>query len=155
MEIEQAKTIHSRVMKVIMYTRGIGEITSDDVSLVQEISLSDMALANSLMADHQEGTEATGFTRTMSTTDAVLADLYIRVNDEDFIIAEELEEACKAMNETFSDTPNGHAVLIDGVGNYSLVKLTDSGDCAEDTLSIFGSPRALYEYVKNKTNKSE
>jgi len=155
MDIEQAKPIHSKIMKVLMHTQGIGEITAADVKAVKETSLSNMVLANSLMDGYQEGSKKGGFKNYVSTTDKALAELYIRIHDEDFMVANEFKEICTAMDDAFEDTENGHGVLIDGSGHYSLIELTRSGDCAEKTLCVVHSARDLYDYAKSRINEAE
>ena len=155
MDIEQAKPIHSKTMKVLMHTQGIGEITTADVKAVKEISLIEMLQANSLMDGYEEDTKEGKTTFFVSTTDIALAELYIRIHDEGFLVANEFQEICSAMDDTFEDTENGHGVLIDGSGYYSLIELTRSGDCAEETLCTVNSPRELYDFVKSRINEAE
>jgi len=155
MDIEQAKPIHSKIMKVLMHTQGIGEITTADVIAVKETSLSDMILANSLMDGYQEGSKKSGFKNFVSTTDIALAELYLRIHDEGFMSANEFQEICSAMDDAFEDTENGHGVLIDGSGYYSLIELTRSGDCAEKTLCTVHSAKDLYDYAKSRINEGE
>ena len=155
MDTERAKSLHDTVMKVLMHTHGIGEITDDDVKACKEISLSDMVYANSLMDGYREGSEEDGFQYTTSTTDTAQAELYLRIHDDRFMVASEFQEICSAMDDAFKDTDNGHAVLIDGDGYYSLIELTRSGDCAEETLITVGSPREIYYYAKKRIAETE
>ena len=57
MDITQAKPIHSNVIKVLMHTQGIGEISNSDVEAVKKLSLVDMLQANSLMDGYEEKKE--------------------------------------------------------------------------------------------------
>lgn len=155
MKIEQAKFIHGKAMKVLMFTQGIGEITNTDVNDLKAISLVDMLLANKLMEHYEEPTVGNTKTFHVTTTDAAIAELFIRLHDEDFMTALEFEDMCQVMNEVFDNTVNGHGVLIDSYGNYSLIELTHSGDCAEKTLITADSPREVYKYVKQVVSQAQ
>jgi hypothetical protein len=155
MDIKRAKTLHSSVMTVLMHTHGIGNVTNADVLAVKETSLSDILLANNLMNGFKEKAANGGFVHTLSTTDKSLAELFLRVHDPDFMVANEFEEVCNALNDTFEDTINGHGVLIDGSGCYSLIELNSSGDGANETLVTVNTPREIYDYTKRCISAKE
>lgn len=151
MDIVIAKKIHGTVMKVLMHTQGIGGITEDDVIAVKEVALPDMLKANALMSGHKEVSDDGCDIHFVGTTDEALAELYLRLHDKEFMVASELEEMCDAMDESFA-TVNGHGVLIDGVGNYSLIEISRCGTSADKTLFVGQTPREIYNYIKSVVN---
>lgn len=46
-------------------------------------------------------------------------------------------------------------VLIDGTGYYSLIEISNSGDCAERTLVTVGTPREVYDHAKRFIAENE
>jgi hypothetical protein len=154
MELEQAKRIHSIVMAVLMHTQGIGEVTGDDVIAISDISLLEMLQANSVMEKHKELTEISEISFITTTTKS-LAELYLRVHNKEFMVANDFQEICSAMDDAFEGAVNGHGVLIDGAGYYSLIELSNSGDCADKTLVTLGTPREMYDYAKRRISETE
>jgi len=154
MDIEQAKVIHSSVMSVLMHTKCIGEFSDADLLKVKETSLSDIILANNMMGNHKEFNEDGTLLFFTVTTDKSLAELYIRIHDDQFMDTSEFEDICNAMNDAFEGTINGHGVLVDGSGYYSLIELSSSGDCAEKTLVVVGTSREIYDYAKKCIKES-
>lgn len=155
MNIEKAKIIQSIIMKVLMHIEGISEATDSEVATIKEYSLSDMLHANRLMDGYKEASENGGTRHYVSTSDANLAELYLRVHDADFMTADEFEDICKGMDDTFEHTTNGHGVIIDGTGYYSLVELDRDGEGAEKTLAVVDTPRELYDFAKKRIADSE
>ena len=155
MEIEQAKKIHHIVMKVLMHTHGIGEIKDSDVIAAKEISLIEMSQANSLMEGYKEGSEKNGFKNFVTTSDITIAAFYIRLHDDEFMIATEFMEIIEAMDNAFDETDNGHGIIIRAPDHYQLVELTLSGDGTEKTLASVHTSSELYNYAKSRVTEVE
>lgn len=147
-EIAEAKKIHSVVISVAMSLQGIGEATPEQVKAFKGFTLIEILNANKVMEGYREEQEnGKGHTVYITATERSLADAYIRVNNPEFLAANEFEDICTAMNNYNEDTENGHCVLIDSDGYYSLGELSSSGEDINKTLIVEHSPIALYKFV--------
>lgn len=156
MKIETAKEIHSVVMKIVMVLNGIGEASSEDIEKFKNFSLIEILEANKAMNGYREDQQdGKGHKVYVTTTDQSLAETYIRVHNQDFLEANEFQEICQAMDDYNEDTVNGHCVLIDSYGFYSLCELSSSGEDINKTIKVLDTPRSLYEYVLSLIKKKE
>lgn len=156
MKIEKAKEIHSVVMKIVMALQGIGEVTNDDVCQFKSFSLIEIIQANEAMSGYREDQEdGKGQKVYVTTTEQCLAETFIRVHNQDFLAADEFQEICAAMDDYNPDTVNGHCVLIDSVGYYTLGELSSCGEDVNKTVTVTDSPRALYQYVNELLREAQ
>jgi|GEM_PF-3111230 len=154
MNIETAKTINSMSIGILMARQGIGEFFDSDIARLKETSLADMLEANRLMTGHKEQLPGGGTRNFVHTTDKALAELYCRLHNDEFQLASDLVEACTALDE-LRDTVNGHGILVDGYGNYSLIELDSAGDGSLETIAQACSINELLGEVKKFARKLE
>ena len=152
MDIENAKKIQSWVIGLLMAREGIGEFNDDDITGLKATPLTDMLMANELMKDHKELLQDGGYRSYVVTTEVSIAELYCRLHNNGFQTTGDLEDACSAMNE-MHQTTNGHAVLVDGYGNWSFIELNHDGDGAIETLVESASACHLLWKVKSMLEK--
>lgn len=148
MDIERAKTVHGNVMKIALAIEGIQEVTDEDIVTFKSFALDEIVQANRMMSGYKETEEEGGTRYFLASNDTRLAEVYLRVHDPKFLSADQFENICSALDDTFDDTTNGHGVIIDGRGNYSLVKLDCEGDGAEETLLHAGDAVDIHRYAK-------
>lgn len=147
-KIEEAKKVHSVVMQITMALNGIGEATSESVEKFKSFSLIEILEANKAMVGYrEEQQDGRGHKVYVTTTEQSLAETYIRVHNQEFLAADEFQEICAAMDDYNEDTVNGHCVLIDSVGYYTLGELSSSGEDINKTIKVFDTPRSLYGHV--------
>lgn len=153
MTIENAKPIHSLVMKALMAQQGIGECSDDDVNKLKEIKLIDMLKANELMTGYKEQTP-TGTRHTMHTTDEAIAELFCRLQSSEFFTLEDVQSLAEAYEQVVQDSDNGFAVVIDSSRYFTLVALNSDGTAGED-VHYEHSFSALYNWVAGKISEVE
>ena len=83
----------------------------------------------------------------MVTTEKSIAELYCRLQDNEFQTTDDLEDACSALDQ-LRDTGNGHGVLVDGYGNWSFIELNSQGDGADETVFQAMSASRLLTHIK-------
>jgi len=144
------KKRHRAMMNTLMARQEIGELTDEDFDAVKTLSLIEMLEANKLMTGYAEGSS-----RFVTTSPESVAELYLRLRDPDFLKAYELVGFCQRMDDAFPNTHNGHGILIDADGHYSLLQLDCNGDGAEETLATLRSPHAVRDEVNAQLGQAE
>lgn len=151
---EKEEKLHGQLMNVMLWQNGLSpNLNNEDVAAVKSASLIELLTANATVREKPPKKDENGrFSGTISTSDEAVAKFYIGLHDDDYLEADAFEHACRALDETFPDTRNGHAVIIDGDGQYSLVTLLDSGDGADETLFLEATPGGLLKKIRQKLN---
>ena len=151
MDIEIAKSLHNKVMGVLLAREGIGEFNDADIASLKQTPLIDMLRANAVMTGYKEDLPGGGTRNYIVTTDEAIAELYCRLHDHSFQTTVDLEDACSALND-YRKAPNGHGILVDGYGNWSFVELNHDGDGAAETLLESSSASGLLSQVNVLAN---
>lgn len=151
MDIEIAKSLHNKVMGVLLAREGIGEFNDEDIASLKQTSLIDMLTANAVMTDYKEVLPEGGTRNYIVTTEEAIAQLYCRLHDHNFQTTSDLEDACTALND-YREAHNGHGILVDGYGNCSFVELNHDGDGAAETLLESNSASGLLSQVNVLAN---
>lgn len=152
MTLEQAKSIHGAVMKVLMAQRGIGEITDEHIERLKSTKLVEMLTSNEIMTGYKEDI-GEGRTRTwMVTTEESIAELYCRLHSADFYTLEDVKSLAEAYEQVVEDSENGFGVLIDSGSYFTLVALNSDGTAGED-ITYEHSFSALYKWVGQKVSE--
>jgi len=154
---EKEEKLHGQLMNVMLWQNGLSpNLNNEDVAAVKSASLIELLTANATVREKPPKKDADGrFSGTISTSDKAVAKFYIGLHDDDYLEADAFENACNALDDAFPDTRNGHAVIIDGEGYYSLVTLLDSGDGADETLFLAETPGELLKKIRQKLEESE
>lgn len=147
MDIEKAKQVHSKVIGILLARQGIGEFVDADIAALKQTSLTDMLAANSMLDDYKEELPEGGYSSYVVTTEKSIAELYCRLQDNEFQTTDDLEDACSALDQ-LRDTGNGHGVLVDGYGNWSFIELNSQGDGADETVFQAMSASRLLMHIK-------
>lgn len=155
---ESQTLLHKAMMALSFQLNGIGHVTDEQLATLRKASLMELLAANAAaQAENASVSASPGETKKIRivTTDEAIASTYLRLHQPGFFPAEELVDACAAIDSLSPDTPNGHGILIDGYGNHSLIKLNYDGDGALETLAHCDDLQSFMEKVHSIVGELE
>ena len=149
MTLNEARHIHGLLIKAVMFTSGTSSIDGAELDIITGKTLFELVTAqNMAVADAKENNKE------LSTVEeTAIADFFIRQKDPNYLSADDLTNLCQGADYYFPDTPNGHALLIDGGGHYTMVELTPCGADVHREFSTHNSPQELFEHLKSVINE--
>lgn len=140
---DQATHVTSLIVRTCLFMEGVLDIEDTVVSELQSISLESMLASNRIVSNANKQLNAT--TRQVVTTDAAIANLYLRLNDPNYKTINDVEEVAKAACDVF-DPKQFYGVLIDDQGNSTILQLDRTGIGGRDVMSDSSFSR-LYRRV--------
>lgn len=155
---ESQTLLHKAMMALSFQLNGIGHVTDEQLATLRKASLMELLAANAAaQAENALVSASPGETKKIRivTTDEAIASTYLRLHQPGFFPAEELVDACAAIDSLSPDTPNGHGILIDGYGNHSLIKLNYDGTGAIETIAQCDDLESFMEKVHSLVGELE